>query len=243
MALKSKVTKDEHATLPDPLKEHYTERDGAFVLEGLVEAASLKQFRESAVNAQKELTALRERYKDIDPDEYVKLKDEATKRKPTDPDLAQMEILKQIEAATKPLTKRLQLIEDEKAELLREKQATLFHKTITDAALKAGVVAEHIDDVVNRARTFGFTVIENAVKAMRGNDVVTDEKTGEPVQLDGWLKQMPAAFYGRTSGGGAGSGRERGELRGRILHDPDPLAFGRNAAAIAKGEVTVQRPT
>jgi hypothetical protein len=248
MALKAKLSKDEHAALADLLKEHYKEQDGTFYLEGLVEAgptqAQIKQFRESAINAQKEATELRQRYQDVDVEEYLKLKDEASRKKPIDSDAAQLEIIKQIEAATKPLTKRLQVIEDEKQELLREKQATLFHKTITDAAMKAGVIPDHLDDVVNRARTYGFTVQENAVKALRGNEPIVDEKSGETVTLEGWLKQMPAAFYGRTSGAGTAGGNQqgRGELRGRVLHDPDPVAFGRNAEKIAKGDVIVHRP-
>ena len=81
------------------------------------------------------------------------------------------------------------------------------------------------------------------VRAVNGEDPILD-KDGKEVTLDGFLKTLPAPFYGRTTGSGPGRGALKpGEtIKSGSLYDPDALSFGRHAEQIAKGEVQVIRP-
>lgn len=240
MALKLKLTKEEHTALADPLKEHYKEHDGAFVLEGLADAATVKQFRDSATAAQRERDALKERYKDLDPDAARQAMQELERRR-REPDDWEA----RLEARVKPLTTRIQTLEQDKANLQRDKEATHFHTTIETAARKAGVIPDHVEDVVARASSFGFKVVDGGnLRALRGDDPIRDEKTGAEMTVESWMKGLPNTFFGRTSGSGpntGGSGSAGNAPVAGVLYNPDGITFSKHAEEIAKGTLRVVR--
>ena len=62
MALKAKLTKDEHAGLPEAVRALYTEKDGAFILEveGLVDGKALESERSARAKAAREFQELKD---------------------------------------------------------------------------------------------------------------------------------------------------------------------------------------
>ncbi len=62
------------AEIPDGLKEHYTAKDGIFILDGFVQKNKIDEFRTNNINLAKEKTELENqllKFKDIDPDKYA----------------------------------------------------------------------------------------------------------------------------------------------------------------------------
>jgi len=60
--------------IPEGLRDHYEEKDGAWVLQGFVAKAKLDEFRENNRNLATEKTALQDqllKFKDIDPEKYA----------------------------------------------------------------------------------------------------------------------------------------------------------------------------
>lgn len=247
MALKFKLTPAEHTALADPVKVHYTETDGAFVLqaEGLADPHKLAEFRESNRKLNKDLEELRGKFKDLDPDE-ARSAIEAAKKKPgPGGDDLQAQIKAAVEAETKKLHGRIQTIETEKAALKAKNDKQSFTAAISDAATKVGVQGDYLEDVLARASAKGFRVVEDGIKARKGEkfDEPVTLEDGQELTLDGFLKGLPRAFYGETRGSGPpGSGGSAGGIvSGGALYNPDPLAFGRNAEKIAKGDLRVIR--
>lgn len=247
MALKAKLSKDEHAALADPLKEHYKPNGDGFVLEahGLVDADQLKQFRENNIALAKERDALKERYKDVDPDEYRDLKVKVTPpAKPPADDIAR-QIQEHVEKATKPLQRQLEIQQREKEELKAKAQKAEFTRIVTNTAGQAGVLPDYHEDVLHRAQSRGFRLIEDGVvKARKGEKadepVIGDD--GKELDLETFVKNMPAAFFGTTRGSGpANTNSGATAPMNGVLLNPDALTFGRHAEDIAKGKVRVVR--
>jgi hypothetical protein len=247
LALKGRLTKAEHDALPEPLKEHYAEKDGSFVLqaEGLPDPAAFNEFRENNRRMKIELETLRERYKDVDPEEFRRLRTEldALKKKPPGDDVKEAEL--KWEKRLHTLETKLQTAEAEKTALAEKADQQAFDTSVKDVAAKAGVQADYLEDVLARARRTGFRLVEGTVKALKGDEPLRDEETGKPVTLDGFVKALPGAFFGRTSGTRpdpntrSGGGGLNGQVK--VLMDPTPLEMGRQADKIAKGEVEVRR--
>jgi hypothetical protein len=241
--LKHKLTRDEHAALAEPLREHYKDVDGAFVLEGFAPVEQLNEFRTTNRRLTGELAGLKDKYGDLDPVAARAALEELGKRAkpPNDDELAQ-----RIEAATKPLQTRLTAMETERNALRAKTERQTFDTTVNEAAQRAGVQADYLVDVRSRAQGAGFRVVGDTIRAMGGDtgDEPVLDKDGHELTLDGFLKTLPAAFYGRTQG--SGPGRQTlapGQtVKTGALYDPDPLAFGRHAEQIAKGDVQVIRP-
>jgi len=66
-------TYTQESEIPEALKEHYTEKDGAWVPEGFVAKSKLDEFRENNRNLAKDREVLQTqllKFKDIDPDKY-----------------------------------------------------------------------------------------------------------------------------------------------------------------------------
>jgi hypothetical protein len=245
MALRHKLTKDEHTALPEALRDHYKEADGAFVLDGFAPVDTLNEFRTNNRQLKGELAALREKYGDLDPEKARAAMTELEKNKAAAPDVQKM-IDDAVARATTPLTTRLGAMELERNTLREKNQRQTFETTINEAATKAGVQPDYLIDVRSRAAAYGFRVQGDTVRALggdKGEDPILD-KDGKEVTLPDFLKQLPGAFYGRTGGAGAGRDRQPGgtPMAKGTLYNPSPVEFGRHAEAIAKGDVTVINP-
>jgi hypothetical protein len=244
MALKAKLSKDDWGKLSKDLQEHYSEADGAYVLqaEGVPDPKT-KELRETNIRALKDLDETRarlEQYKDVDVEEYKRLKAAKDAKPPAE---VEVMIREALEKETKPLRKKVETLESERDTARAALRESAFVKAVTDSAVKTGVLPDFTEDVIARARAKGFTLTaDGALKALT-KDGQPVEDNGKEVTLDGWLKTMPPAFFGVTRGGGAPPMGHGGTISGKQLIDPDPLTFGRNAEKIAKGELEVVRTT
>lgn len=290
MALKFALTPEEHEALADPLKEHYVEEeqnneDGEPVKVFLLSmdgehpsVAGLKakmrevrnennsrgkriQEREDELNDLKEQI---EQFKDIDPDEYRRMKGELDKIKKkagktggddtTDVDidaLVNAAVEKATAKATAPLKKQLEAAQTREREATEKAFNQRLTNTITEAAGKGGVVEGAVGDIQHRARAAGWTLDdEDNLVQKSGEEIVVDED-GLPVTFPDYLLDMkkndaPFLFKGSTGGGsrpggGGGSGATRRTTAKQVIKDASNDDFLSNLDKIAQGEIGVSR--
>ena len=221
--LKSRLTKDEHASLPDAVKEHYKAEGDAFVLDadGTVSKADLDaanakviEFRNNnqALNTKAlELDALKEKFKDLDPAEYARVKGEleALKTKGiTKPDDITTKVQAAVTAAVKPLSDKLADAERQRQESDTALQQSQLRSALTTAALGGKAIKGAVYTIVDKAMDVFESDGHGGVKAREGHFSV--DKPAEPITISEWLTGQAKgdlSFAFETSkGGGAGEG-------------------------------------
>jgi hypothetical protein len=204
MALKAYI--DTIDAIPEPLREHYTEQDGKFVLalDEDVKAHPLVKNLQSAferVKADKQklatdFAALRERVpEDFDPDEYARLKDAG-------PGKIDEKLAAQREALTKKFTADIQAKEAKIADLTGLIHREKVDGGLTAALVEAGVAKEYMP----------------AVKALLKDRVKLDDQFNAIAETDMGATPLPdfakswvatdegKAFVAKPSGAGAKGG-------------------------------------
>lgn len=199
---------------------------------------------DSFEDAAEKLKALRT----VDPAEYARLKARTAELEGqgirSSEDVQRLFLEKtrtQVEAAVKPLQDKLDDI------TRREKQAqaalarTTLENALRDAATKAGVEERAVPDFLNRGLNV-FAIKDGQVVALKnGEPVFSRRKAGETLSAEEWAQDLatdaPHLFRPNKGGGATGGG---GAPRKRYVSN-DPLDFGANLDAIAKGEVSVQQ--
>jgi hypothetical protein len=184
--------------------------------------------------------------KTVDPAEYQRLKartaelESAGVRTPEDVTRQLIEKTKDhVAAAVKPLQDKLDEI------TRREKQAqaalarTTLENALRDAAAKAGVEERALPDFLNRGLNV-FALKDGQVVALKnGEPQFSRRRAGETLSAEEWAQDLATDaphLFRPSKGGGAGGGS--GAPRKRFVGN-DPLEFGANLDAIAKGEVSV----
>ena len=219
--LKSRLTKDEHAALPEAVQSHYKAEGDAFVLdaEGTVSRADLDaanqklvEFRNNntALNAKAiELDALKAKFKDVDPAEYERVKGEleALKTKGvTKPDDVTTKIQEAVTAAVKPLSDKLADAELKRQESDSALQVSRLRSGLTTAALEGKAIKNAVSVVVDRAMAVFDMDETGAIKAKDGH--FSADKPAELITIAEWLTAQakgPLNFAFEVSkGGGAG---------------------------------------
>ena len=288
MALKFALSAEEHEGLSDALKEHYVEDeqtndDGepvkVFVLSMDGEhpsVAGLKTKLREARNEtnqrgkkiqerEDELATLKEQidqFKDVDPDEYRRLKAEFDKAKRAakaagkgdveDMDAAiNAAVEKAVTQATAPLKKQLEAAQTREREATEKAFNQRLTNTITEAAAKGGVVEGAISDIQHRARSAGWTLDEDDNLIRKNGDEIVVDEDGLPEVFGDYLLNMkkgdaPFLFKGSTGagarpGGGGGGGRPQRREAARIIKDASNEDFLSNLDDIAAGKVGVGR--
>jgi hypothetical protein len=218
----------------------------------------LATFRDNNVKLLKELGAASfddavERLrilKSVDPAEYNRLRDRASQleregiRSPEDVTRLFMEKTKQqVEAAVRPLQDRLNEITRREQEAQAQLARTTLENSLRDAASKAGVDERAVPDFLARGLQI-FSLKDGQVVALRGDQpVFSRRKPGEALTPEEWANDLSADaphLFRPSKGGGATGGT--GSPKKRYIGS-DPLEFGSNLDAIAKGEVVVQGAT
>jgi hypothetical protein len=222
MALKYAIEKLDD--VPESDRAHYTKQHAdvkhTLIVENYPDPdARVAEFRANNVKLMKDL----ERFKDVDPAEYVRLKAAG--------DGAEVVALK------------LKLSQAESAAIAASKKAdhAAFSNTIGNAFLKAGGLPSAQGYIVGEAAKAGFSMKDGALVSTQFG------KPGEPLTINDWLqgqfKTSDFAFK-PSLGGGASTTKSKGDSRSadgrQILHDPSPRALGENAAAIKAGRVKVE---
>lgn len=218
MALKLIVDKIEE--VGEPHRSLYAERDGKFHLdvEGLEDTSGLKSAleseRKSRKDAEKRLSAL----KDIDPEEYTRLKELEGKR------IDSSEELKRLTDKHSAREKEL-LGETEK--LMGELRTMRLDDALKTAALAHGVHKDYVDDFVTILKTRHVRLDDNLKLQVIDADGDPSTQT-----LDGLMKDMktkkPGYFDGSSASGG-GSQQSRGGGSGKTMtrtefQNQDPAA-------------------
>jgi len=218
----------------------------------------LATFRDNNVRLLKELGAASfedavERLKilkSVDPAEFNRLKTRTTEleeqgiRSPEDVTRLFMEKTKaQVEAAVRPLQERLNEITTRERVAQEQLARTTLENSLRDAASKAGVDERAVPDFLARGLQV-FSLKDGQVVALRGDQpVFSRRKPGEALSPEEWANDLSSDaphLFRPSKGGGATGGA--GSPKKRFIGQ-DPLEFGSNLDAIAKGEVVVQGAT
>jgi hypothetical protein len=254
--------------IPEAFRAEYEEKEGKFELKVdgdlsmVVEARSaaaeantkVATFRENNVKILKELGAssfedAAEKLKTlraVDPAEYQRLKTRTAElesqgiRSPEDVTRQLIEKTRdQVAAAVKPLQDKLDQITEREKQANAKLARTTLENALRDAASKAGVEERAIPDFLNRGLGV-FTLKDGQVVAIRnGEPVFSRRKAGEILSAEEWAQDLstdaPHLFQPNKGGGATGGA---GAPRKRYVSN-DPMDFGANLDAIAKGEVVV----
>ena len=252
--LKSKLTKDEHAALPEAIQEHYKANGEEFWLEadGLITKSELDavnqkliEFRNNnqALNAKAtELEALKAKYKDVDPAEYERVKGEleALKAKGVNkPDDVTTKIQEAVTAAVKPLSDKLADAERQRQESDTALQQSQLRSALTTAALGGKAIKGAVYTIVDKAMGVFESDGAGGLKAREGH--FSADKPAEPLTISEWLTGQAKgdlSFAFETSkGGGAGEpGGGAPPSEAKQVTTRDPAELGRSLEDLASGK-------
>lgn len=227
MALKAKITKEEHSKLQQPLQGEYVEKDGAMILQvegvdgyALEDVTGLK----AALGAERtrvgELEKLTAAFKDLDPAkarQAMKQVAELANAKPDDKHKAELEAIKQqlAEKHTNEISAReaeLKALTEQITDTLRDQTARVAIKaagaTEAGAELLFHKVRERVRVEKNSAGKFVAIVVDD-----KGNPQITNRSGSQDVMgiaelVETFKKPFAVCFQGSgaTGGGATGTG-------------------------------------
>ena len=252
--LKSRLTKVEHESLQDAVKEHYKADGDGFVLDadGLVAKTELDasnarmiEFRENnkALNLKaQELETLKAKFKDVDPVEYARVKGEleALKTKGiTKPDDITAKVEAAVIAAVKPLSDKLEDSERKRQDSDTELQRSRLRTTLTTAAIEGKVRKNAVNVVVDQAMAIFDMDANGTLKAKDGNYSL--DKPAEPITMAEWLTvqakgPMDYAFEPSKGGGAPGEPGTPPREGVRQVTTRDPKELGASLEDLASGK-------
>jgi len=192
--MKPKFTYSNETDIPDNLKTLYVKQGDAWVidLDGAPDPKKLAEFRDNNIKLQKELSDLKDKFKDLDPDEARRLMSdkaaiEAEKGK------LKGDVEAAVKARLEPIQKdheaKLAAAQKEATEAAAKLNAHLIRSAVSTAAVKEGARPAALDDLIARAN--GALVVEN------GELVVKDAKggtryntTGSPMTVGEWMAEQ-----------------------------------------------------
>jgi hypothetical protein len=223
MSLKFRYEKQEE--VPAPLAGHYTERDGAWILdaEGAVEKSKLDELRTNSAALARERDELKKRFEGIDPDEVRKLGEEKRRLEEAQAlrsAAAAGEVEKVLEARVKAargeLEKQISDLASERDALNQRLVSITIDQGVITAATKRGLRATALPDITARARNI-FRLVQGAPVAYEpdGQTVRAGKDGFTPMTLEEWIdgqvSEAPHLFEANVGGGaGTGNGGERG---------------------------------
>lgn len=270
MALKAKISKDDHAKLADALKEHYVERDGAFVLEaeGLVASTALEGERAARAKAARDFQELKDKIGDLDPEaarKALKQVQELADRKLLDEgkveelikartDAMRVDHENQINGFKKQITERDTTI----GTLTGTLKKLRINSELMPLAVKKGVQPGALSDVISRMTITGeglggikWDIDGDQVVAKVGDQIKYGKDPQKPMSFEEGLDLLAANpeskhLFAPNQGGGAGGGsRSSGSGGSRTISnddasDPAKYRAARDEARKAGVELVVQ---
>lgn len=216
------------AEIPSVLQEHYTERDGRWILQtdpptedvtGLKSA--LDKERALRRDAEKQATDLKVRFEGIDPEEVAKLRERVKgldDQQIYDRDGIEALVAKRTQSMKDDYERRLQA-KDKESETWqgayhakdREHRLDRIKNQLLDSATRAGVAKYATTDVVERGlRVFVDLDEQGNAIAKQGDDVRYGKDGVNPFSPDEWLQSIKAEaphFWPPSSGSGLLPGR------------------------------------
>lgn len=162
-------------------------------------------------------------------------------REPSD---VEAKIARAVEAAVAPVAKQLEALQKSEADAKMTLAKRELESTLTGVGLKVGIDERALPDYLSRGLSV-FTYKDGKIVAANGEaPVYSKRKPTEPLTVEEWASELSTEaphLFKPSKGGGASPGQSGGGVARRTISN-DPLEFGRNAEAIAKGEVVVSRP-
>lgn len=240
-----KAVVDDINAVPEALRGFYTEQDGKFTLtvDGLVPKTKLDEFRQNNINLAQERDALKQKFDGIDPKTARELlaKAQAEKDK-TLIDAGKVDELlaQRVDAMRKDFETQLSGETNKGKKLQAQLESLLIDGAIRDAAVRAGVRASAIEDVLLRGRTV-FKLVDGKAVPMQGDQPVFG-KTGDTMSMEEWVAGLTANathLFEPNRGGGAAGGATGSGLGGKRIAPDDTEGFLANLADIAVNKVFV----
>lgn len=224
----------------------YVEKDGKFHLDvdGLEDTSGLKSALDKERAARRDFEKKYGALKDIDPEEYARLKKDAEERAAAKAkEEGQWEVLRQ------QLVDKHQKEIEGKDSALASMRVALESHLVDAAATSAIAVAKGIPDLLLPHVKASVKVVEDGGKYVvqivdaQGNARIADGK-GTPMSITDLVAEMKKSpVFGRAFDGvdttGGGTTQPSGPGNPKIISKNDPVAFGQNLEAIAKGDMTV----
>lgn len=235
----------------------YTEKDGQFVLdtveiEGMVPGDKFNEFRDNNKklnNELRELKAALQKFDDIDLDEIRTLREQHAKLKKNsdaNPEVAELQaqldaLNRNLEATTTRFQAELDKSQADGAAKQRALDQSVVDNAVVSAASNAGIQPSAMEDVKLRARGLFRNVDGKAVMHEGEQPRYSEKRPSEYLTADEWLadimpKQAPHWY---KPSGGSGAMNNGGPSGGTRKIGIDPMEFGQNLEAIAKGDVEV----
>jgi len=222
MALKAIL--DSLDSVPEGLKEHYKKGDdGKFRLdaEGVEDVTGLKSALEKERNERKTtaqtLSQLKEQLGDLDPvkaREALKKLQEIEDKKLIDAGKIDEVVAQRMERATqdfetqkKAFNGQIEAISKDRDSLHGRLSELLIDGALRDAALKANVRPEAVDDAILLGKTV-YRIKDGQPIPMKGDEVLYGKDANKPLPMDEWLQglmQSKPHWFGASAGGGAGT--------------------------------------
>lgn len=265
MALKAKISKDDHAKLPDALKEHYVERDGSFVLEtdGLVDRSALDKERADRAAATRQFQELKDKIGDLDPvkaREALAMVQQLADKKLLDEGKVDELIAARTAAMTADHENQVKAFKGQLSEkdaalanVTSELEKLTIHTALRTLALEKGVRKEALDDVIARFTVTGVDGIKWGLKdgkvvAMKGDQIAYGKDASSSMPFDEGLALLttraPHLFEPSQGSGAANAGRGTGSgghtISSEAAKDPQQYQAARAAAEKAGQTLTVQ---
>ena len=247
--------------VPEPLREAYVQAaDGKYHLDldGLpptaVEKAKLDEFRNNNVALLKQLDEFKQKYGDVDMDEYRRIKAEQQQLK--DKQLIDAgkidELLEQrTEAMRKDFeSQRAKLLENStlhqtEAEKAKSRlSAVLVETEVMKSVGAVGVLRTGAQmDVLQRAKAV-WSVQDGQLRAMDGDAPIYGKDGKNPLTVAEWCRGLAevAPHLFESSSGGGGRGNNTGNNSGvgiKYISRGDPN-YGKHLSEIASGEIVVR---
>lgn len=235
MALKLIVDKLED--VPEVVRHMYKPENGKFILdvEGAVPRERLEEFRNNNIQLQQKL----EKLKDVDPAKYTELMELDRKVKEKEL-IAKGDVDGLVNLRVSEMKKDFETKETGYKSQLDSSSAQLAILLIDNAvkseALKHGVHATAIDDVVLRARS--TYKVENGVPVPKDDkgQTIYGKDGSSPKAVGDWIvdlkKGAPHLFQG-TSGSGAGGGRQAGSGNTANMSAVDKINIGLSQSGLS----------
>lgn len=250
MALKARYkTLDE---IPQEHRSLYVQKDGGFELEveGMAPKEKVDEFRTNnlALEAKlKEYDAQLARVKDIDPEEYKKLKEqqkELEQKKLLDAGefdklfaKKEGELRAEYDTRIKGLNDTLQKTTQERDKAFGDLGTYKVEDELTKTAIALKVRPEAYSDFINRGRSV-WSFKDGKVVALDGDKIRYGSDGAAPLTPEEWGKSVivaaPHLLLPSAGGGGGGGGGGNGAV---VIDGKDPVAFGKNLEGIASGKV------
>lgn len=190
--------------LEDSVKGLYVERDGKFMLDvdGLEDTAGLKSALEAERKARREFEKKYGALKDVDPEEYTRLKREAEER--------EAKKLEEKGEFEKIRAKWQQERDTEKADFdrrLQEKDALLkkyvLDNQVRNCALRSGVIPEDIDDVMVITGRYFKLAEDGSIQVLDDSGEITPKTIDDFFARD--FKAKRPKFYSTSGASGSGA--------------------------------------